>query len=151
MKDFYAVLGVSRGASPKEITASYRKLAARYHPDRHQDNELQDLAEEKLTELNQAYDTLSDPDRRAAYDSQRQGEVGYPFSASKEPGPGPEPLAPVRYARALILLALVAGGFFLMRFIRSPRIGAILGTVLAVMWFGPRIYRLVRRLLGKKQ
>ncbi|MCP4676399.1 MAG: J domain-containing protein [Deltaproteobacteria bacterium] len=145
MKDFYAVLGVSRGASPKEVTAAYRKLAARYHPDRHQDNELQDLAEEKLTELNQAYDTLSDTARRAAYDAQRRGEVGSHFSASGGPRPGPPPLAPVPYARALILLAFVVGGFFIARFVH-PRIGAVLGTILAAIWFGPRIYRLIKRL-----
>lgn len=66
--DPYGVLGVSRTATTKEIRAAYRALAARYHPDRHQGNPLADLATARLAEINRAYETLSDPERRAAAD-----------------------------------------------------------------------------------
>ena len=67
--DPYAVLGVARSASQAEIKAAYLALVGKYHPDRHQDNPLADLATERLAELNQAYELLSDPARRAAYDA----------------------------------------------------------------------------------
>ena len=67
--DPYAVLGVARFASQAEIKAAYLTLVDKYHPDRHQDNPLADLATERLAGLNQAYEQLSDPARRAAYDA----------------------------------------------------------------------------------
>jgi hypothetical protein len=66
--DPYAVLGVARNATPDEIKAAYRDLVAKYHPDHHQGNPLEDLAATKLAEINRAYEILSDPERRAAYD-----------------------------------------------------------------------------------
>jgi molecular chaperone DnaJ len=57
-KDYYNILGVSRGAKKEEITRAYRRLAAKYHPDKHQGNPLADLAEEKFKEINEAYHTL---------------------------------------------------------------------------------------------
>jgi len=57
-KDYYSILGVSRGAKKEEITRAYRRLAARYHPDKHQGNPLADLAEEKFKEINEAYHEL---------------------------------------------------------------------------------------------
>jgi preprotein translocase subunit Sec63 len=69
--DPYAVLGVPRTATEEEIRAAYRELVARYHPDRHQGNPLEELAAAKLAEINRAYEILSDPERRADYDSGR--------------------------------------------------------------------------------
>lgn len=63
-RDFYEVLGVSRGASSDEIQQAYRKLARKYHPDVNKDPE----AEERFKELNEAYSVLSDPKTRARYD-----------------------------------------------------------------------------------
>ncbi|MBK5253665.1 MAG: J domain-containing protein [Peptostreptococcaceae bacterium] len=58
MKDAYEVLGVSKNASTEEIKKAYRDLVKRYHPDKYQNNPLADLAEEKLQEINEAYDYL---------------------------------------------------------------------------------------------
>ena len=54
----YEVLGLKPGATEEEIKAAYRELVKKYHPDRYQDNPLNDLGEEKMREINEAYDTL---------------------------------------------------------------------------------------------
>lgn len=59
MKDPYEVLGVPHGASQEQIKKAYRDLARKYHPDNYTDNPLADLAQEKMKEINEAYDTLT--------------------------------------------------------------------------------------------
>lgn len=59
MRDPYEVLGVSQNASDDEIKKAYRNLARKYHPDNYQDNPLADLAEEKMKEVNEAYDLIT--------------------------------------------------------------------------------------------
>ena len=55
----YEVLGLKQGASQDEIKSAYRKLIKQYHPDQYIDNPLKDLAEQKMREINEAYDTLT--------------------------------------------------------------------------------------------
>ena len=59
MNDPYQVLGVSPTASDEELKKAYRELARKYHPDNYQDNPLADLAQEKMKEINEAYDTVT--------------------------------------------------------------------------------------------
>lgn len=58
MKDPYAVLGVSQNASDDDIKKAYRELARKYHPDNYHDNPLADLAQEKMKEINEAYEAI---------------------------------------------------------------------------------------------
>ena len=64
-KDFYEVLGVSKTASEAEIKKAYRKLAKKYHPD---SNPNDAVAAERFKEINEAYDVLSDPEKKKLYD-----------------------------------------------------------------------------------
>ncbi len=73
-KDFYATLGVDKNASEDDLKKAYRKLAMQYHPDPNKDDP---KAEAKFKEVSEAYDTLKDPQKRAAYD--RYGTAGGPF------------------------------------------------------------------------
>jgi molecular chaperone DnaJ len=63
-RDYYEVLGVPRNATHKEIKKAYRRLARKYHPDFNKDPE----AQEKFKEINEAYQVLSDPEKRKPYD-----------------------------------------------------------------------------------
>ncbi|HZJ29399.1 MAG TPA: DnaJ domain-containing protein, partial [Solirubrobacterales bacterium] len=79
-KDFYDTLGVSRKATDEEIKKAYRRLARKYHPDRNPDDE---KAEERFKEIQEAYGTISDPEKRKQYDTGGFFAGGGPFG-----GPG---------------------------------------------------------------
>ena len=70
-KDYYKILGVDKNASEADIKSAYRKLAKQYHPDLNPNNP---EAAEKFKECNEAYEVLSDKDKRARYD---RGEMDF--------------------------------------------------------------------------
>lgn len=79
-KDYYAILGVARNASDADIKKAYRRLARKYHPDVSKEKD----AEEQFKEVSEAYQTLSDKDKRAAYEQLGQHRPGEDF----RPPPG---------------------------------------------------------------
>jgi molecular chaperone DnaJ len=81
-RDYYDVLGITKGASDDEIKKAYRGLAKKYHPDVSKEVD----AEKKFKEVQEAYDTLSDPQKRAGYD--QYGHQGNPFGGANGQGFG---------------------------------------------------------------
>ncbi|MGN6421292.1 MAG: DnaJ C-terminal domain-containing protein [Pseudobacter sp.] len=80
-RDYYAILGVSKDASEADIKKAYRKLAVKYHPDKNPDNK---EAENRFKEINEAYEVISDPDKRKKYD-----QFGENWNRVNEQGPPP--------------------------------------------------------------
>ncbi len=85
-KDYYSILGVSRNATDEELKKAYRKLALKWHPDRNKDNKK--VAEEKFKDISQAYEVLSDKEKRKMYDM--YGEEGV-NGTMPQGGPGGMP------------------------------------------------------------
>lgn len=81
-KDYYAILGLKRDANADEIKAAYRRLARKYHPDVSKEKN----AEEKFKEMAEAYETLKDPEKRAAYDQLGSHAAGEEFRPSPDWG-----------------------------------------------------------------
>jgi molecular chaperone DnaJ len=82
-RDYYEILGVSKGAAADEIKKAYRKVAMQYHPDRNPGDK---SAEEKFKEAAEAYEVLSDQDKRAQYD--RFGHAGVSGAGGRGPAGG---------------------------------------------------------------
>ena len=83
-RDYYEVLGIERGAGVDDIKKAYRKLAVKFHPDK---NPGEKTAEEKFKEIGEAYEVLSDPQKRAAYDQYGHNAFD-PRSRGFRPGAG---------------------------------------------------------------
>ncbi len=81
-RDYYEILGVSRNCTERELKIAYRRLAKKYHPDANPDDP---QAEERFKEINEAYEVLRDPDKRAAYD--RYGHAAFANGAGHGGGP----------------------------------------------------------------
>ena len=79
-KDYYEILGVSRKASQDEIKKAFRKYALKYHPDRNKSSE----AQEKFKEINEAYQVLSDPEKRSIYDQYGHAGINSNFKYKKK-------------------------------------------------------------------
>ncbi len=93
-RDYYDILGVARGASADEIKRAHRKLARQYHPDMNKDNP---QATEKFKEVQEAYDVLSDPEKKAQYD--QFGHAGVGAGGPGGGGPGVDPFDAFRRAQ----------------------------------------------------
>jgi curved DNA-binding protein CbpA len=104
LSDPYAILGVARSATRSEIRTAYRALVERYHPDRYHGNPLANLANERMVAINQAYDVLSDPARRAAFDQRG------PRARRAAPEPAPRLTALAKWGLAILFLPLLLRG-----------------------------------------
>ena len=159
-----AILGVARNANDSEIRAAYHALVAKYHPDKHQGNPLEGLAAEKMAEINRAYEILSDPARRSAYDS---GQGPWPRAAAGgfAGAPGTVPRKPMRWLQILALLMLLPivlrFGTFIVRLlvwlvrgaleISTVARGTPLGAVLMLALLSGLLYVLVHRRRAKRK
>ncbi|MFV2063868.1 MAG: DnaJ C-terminal domain-containing protein [Chloroflexota bacterium] len=85
-RDYYATLGVAKKASKADVKKAFRKLAREHHPDVNKDDA---AAEERFKEISEAYDVLSDPEKRKAYD-----QLGANWAAYQNAGPGAAPGRP---------------------------------------------------------
>jgi curved DNA-binding protein len=86
-KDYYKILGLEKGADANAIKKAYRKLAAKYHPDK---NAGKKVAEDKFKEINEANEVLSDPEKRSRYDTMGSSwnQPGGPRQGGQHPGQG---------------------------------------------------------------
>ncbi len=106
-KDYYGILGVEPGASPRDIERLYKRLAARHHPDRGGD-------EEEMKSLNEAYRVLKDETTRKDYDAQRQ----VPREATVPPVTIPTAQDVGMFGQGLTALLCLLLGFFLLFLVR---------------------------------
>ena len=104
--DSYQVLGVSRDATEEEIKEAFRKLAMQYHPDHNPGRE--QWANEKFKQINEAYEVLSDPDKRATYD--KDSHIRVQQQSYRSTRTDPEDLARIIFDKSAPGLARVIAG-----------------------------------------
>ena len=117
--DYYELLSVERTASDGEIKTAYRKLAMQFHPDRNPNNP---EAEEKFKACSEAYQVLSDPDKRAAYD--RYGHAGVNGSGN----PSPAAAAPSSRATSATSSAISSAKCSTWAATAAPRVSSVVAT-----------------------
>eukprot|EP00198_Chlamydomonas_reinhardtii_P013276 XP_001702613.1 DnaJ-like protein [Chlamydomonas reinhardtii] len=105
-KDYYAILGVQKGADENELKKAYRKLAMKWHPDKNPDNKEEAAA--KFKEISEAYEVLTDPDKREVYD--KFGEEGLKGGMGGGPGGGPGGPGGFHFRRPEDIFAELFGG-----------------------------------------
>lgn len=125
-------------------------MVSRYHPDRHQGNDLEELAKEKLIEVNEAYEVLSKSQLRAEYDAARiaakMGPHVPPYGGGNYCAPRQPQRQSVGAMRKLVILVVVLAALpFLLRFIRSPRHAIIIGLAVLLAWLGPKILKRLKK------
>jgi len=145
------VLGVPSASGEDEITKAYRALAAKYHPDKHQGNDLEELAREKLTQLNSAYAVVGNAAVRARYDAARR--AGGSGTGSPSPAAA-RATDPSRTARMVLIAVAVLAVLFFGRGL-LPRLGELLfakwrvtlivAALIAGIVFLPRVLRAFRK------
>lgn len=99
MNDPYVVLGVNQNATDEEIKVAYRELVKKYHPDRYANNPLSDLANEKMQEINQAYQQINDMRSGKQSNSYNQNNNPYNQNNNNPFNPGGNPYNNGRYYR----------------------------------------------------
>src|SRR3954468_13103291 len=136
--DPFEVLGIGRDASPEQIRTAYREQVARYHPDKHRGNPLEELAAAKLVEINRAYEILSDEVRRAEFEADRVRRPSRrPASTSARKAPARAAPATSAGTKLVRSVGLVVTLLFLLRFglVLGREVLVILrGFVIGVLW-----------------
>jgi hypothetical protein len=136
--DPFEILGVRPDATYEQIRAAYRDLVARYHPDKHRGNPLEELAAAKLVDVNRAYEILSDDGRRAAYEATRSREPERAGTGSRSPQRvRPSAPAPSLGMKLVRSLGLVVTLVFFARFgiaIGREVLAVVRGLALGVLW-----------------
>ncbi|MBI2863256.1 MAG: DnaJ domain-containing protein [Chloroflexi bacterium] len=138
MKDYYELLGCHPSASAEEIKRSYRELAGKLHPDRNSPR-LKSWSERQMAAINEAYEVLGDPHRRAGYDQARRLGIVAPSRGQVPAVPDLTALASLlkRYAVTAVFLTIAIALLpTLLRFVvMSPR-GIVSILLIVVLWLG---------------
>jgi hypothetical protein len=136
MKDFYNILGVEPDASDDEIRRMYLKLSKKYHPDANiTDPDLRKWSEDRMKELNEAYETLRDPVKRALYDRQRgYGYVRQPWPPPPSSAARPSRVTQLQESVVVRSAAISALSFGLVGLLRGGIPFAISGAVIGAIF-----------------
>jgi len=131
MKDYYNILGVEPDASDDEVKKMYHKLSKKYHPDANiTDPDLRTWSEARMKELNEAYDTLKDPVKRALYDRRRHNPGPRPSPGAP---PRPSPVSQIERAALLRTAGINALIFAMFGLVRAGLPGALTGAAIGAM------------------
>lgn len=132
MKDLYNILGVEPDASDDEMKRMYHKLSKKYHPDANiKDSDLRKWSDMMMKELNEAYDTLKDPVKRALYDRQRK--YARPKPTSSPPAARPSTITQFHKSIVVRSAAISAISFGLVGLLRGGIPFAISGAVIGAI------------------